>query len=97
MTPFATFAALYMTALFLELAEKWTYPLFTFATLLLLIIIIVTRITRVTFLIFLALTTSHFLLVQFPDVANHVNIAIYCNVVMIVGIVYDCPSWSSES
>ena len=88
MTAFTTFAVLYMTALFLELAEKWSYPLFTFATLLLLIIIVTTRITRVTFLIFLAVTTSHFLLVQFPDVANHVNIAIYCNVVLMIGIVY---------
>ncbi|HEU4681670.1 MAG TPA: hypothetical protein VFS51_07995 [Gemmatimonadales bacterium] len=59
MTPFATFAVLYMTALFLELAEKWTYPLFTFATLLLLLIIVATRITRITFLIFLALGAAN--------------------------------------
>ena len=88
MTPFATFALLYMTALFLELGEKWTYPLFTLATLLLIILIAWAGISRITFLIFLAITTSHFLLVQFPDVANHVNIAIYCNLLMMVGIVY---------
>jgi hypothetical protein len=88
MTPFATFALLYMTALFLELGEKWTYPLFTLATLLLVILIAWAGISRITFLIFLAITTSHFLLVQFPDVANHVNIAIYCNLLMMVGIVY---------
>ncbi len=39
MTPFATFAVLYMTAVFLELSEKWTYPLFTLATLLLIALI----------------------------------------------------------
>jgi hypothetical protein len=26
--------------------------------------------------------------VQFPDVANHVNVAIYCNLVMMIGIIY---------
>jgi hypothetical protein len=88
MTPFATWALLYMTALFLELAEKWTYPLFTGVTLLLIVVILWVRITRVTFLIFLAVTSAHFVLVQFPDVANHVNLAIYCNLVLMVGVIY---------
>jgi hypothetical protein len=88
MTPFAVFALLYMAAVCLELAEKWTYPLFTLVTFLLAIGILSTRVTRFTFLIFLAVTTSHFLLVQFPDVANHVNIALYCNLFMMVGIVF---------
>ena len=88
MTTFSTFALLYMTALFLELAEKWTYPVFTLVILLLAALLVWIGITRVTFLIFLVVTTSHFLLVQFPDVANHVNVAIYCNVLMMTGIVY---------
>jgi hypothetical protein len=88
MTTFSTFALLYMTALFLELAERWTYPAFTFVILLLAALLVRAGITRVTFLIFLVVTTSHFLLVQFPDVANHVNVAIYCNLVMMVGITY---------
>src|SRR3970282_1921584 len=88
MTTFSTFALLYMTALFLELAEKWTYPLFTLVILLLAALLVWAGITRVTFLIFLVVTTSHFLLVQFPDVANHVNVAIYCNLVMMVGLGY---------
>ena len=87
MTPFTVFALLYMAALCLELAEKWTYPLFTLVTFLLAIGILSTGVTRITFLIFLAVTTSHFLLVQFPDVANHVNVALYCNLFMMVGIV----------
>jgi len=86
--PFGAFAVLYMTALWLELGEKWTYPFFTSATLLLIILILWVGITRTTFLIFLLVTTSHFLLVQFPDVANHVNLSIYCNVILIVGIIY---------
>jgi hypothetical protein len=88
MTTFSTFALLYMTALFLELAERWTYPVFTLVTLLLAALLVWIGITRVTFLVFLVVTTSHFLLVQFPDVANHVNVAIYCNVLMMTGIVY---------
>lgn len=88
MTPFATFALLYMTALFLELAEKWRYPLFTLAVLLLVVLFLRIGITRVTFLIFLAVTSAHFLLLQFPDVANHVNIAIYCNLLLGLGIGY---------
>ena len=88
MTSFSTFALLYMAALFLELAEKWTYPVFTLVTLLLVGLFVVIGITRVTFLIFLVVTTSHFLLVQFPDVANHVNLLIYCNVLMMAAIVY---------
>jgi hypothetical protein len=88
MTSFSTFALLYMTALFLELAERWTYPVFTLVTLLLAALLVWIGITRVTFLIFVVVTTSHFLLVQFPDVANHVNVAIYCNVLLVIGIAY---------
>ncbi len=88
MTPFSTFALLYMTAMYLELGERWTYTAFTAVTLLLVVLFVGVGITRITFLIFLAVTTSHFLLVQFPDVANHVNVAIYCNVVMMLGIAY---------
>ncbi len=88
MTPFSTFASLYMTALFLEMAERWTYPVFTLVVLLLAALFVWIGITRLTFLIFLAVTTAHFLLVQFPDVANHVNVAIYCNILMMTGIGY---------
>jgi hypothetical protein len=87
-TPFSTFALLYMTALFLELAERWTYPVFTLLTLVLVAVLLLAGITRVTFLLFLVVTTAQFLLVQFPDVANHVNVAIYCNILMASAIVY---------
>lgn len=88
MKPFATFALLYMTAIFLELSEKWRHPGFTAALLGLVVVLLVTRLTRVTFLVFLAVTTAHFVGVQFPDVANHVNLMIYCNVVMMTAIGY---------
>lgn len=88
MTRFATFATLYMAALFLELAEKWRYPGFTAGILLLGVALLFAGLTRKTFFLFLAVATSHSVMVQFPDVANHVNVEIYCNLLMMVGIAY---------
>ncbi len=88
MTPFSTFALLYMTAVYLELAERWTHPVFTLLILLLIGLLLRIGITRVTFLIFLAVTATHFALMQFPDVANHVNVALYCNILMMTGLGY---------
>ena len=88
MTRFSTFALLYMTALYLELAEHWHYPLVTAAVLVIASLLVATGITRARFLLFLAVTTAHFLLVQFPDVANHVNVTIYANLLMMIGIGY---------
>lgn len=88
LAPFATFALLYMTAIFLELSEHWTHPLFTLAVLGLITVLVLTRLTRVTFLVFLTVTTTYFLGVRFPEVANHVNLIIYCNVLMMSGIIY---------
>lgn len=44
--------------------------------------------TRRTFAIVLAFSTAQTLLVQFPDVANHVNVETYCSVVLLVAIAY---------
>jgi hypothetical protein len=88
MTRFSTFALLYMTALYLEMAERWRYPLVTAALLLVAGFLVATGITRARFLILLAAITAQFVLVQFPDVANHVNVAIYANVLMMTGIGY---------
>jgi hypothetical protein len=87
-TRFATFALLYMTALYLEMAEHWHYPVVTATVLVIACLLVATGITRARFLGFLAVITAHFLLVQFPDVANHVNVAIYANVMMMTGIGY---------
>jgi hypothetical protein len=87
-TSFTTFALLYMIALLLELADNWTYRIVTLAALALVILTLSIRLTRITFLIFLVATTSYLVLLQFPDVANHANVAIYCSIVMMLGIVY---------
>ena len=77
-----------MAAVFLELAEKWRYEGYTLAVLLLLLCIVARGVTRLTFLAFLGLTTVQFLWFQFPEVANHVNLEIYCNILLISGIGY---------
>lgn len=88
MSPFSIFALLYITAFFLEMVESWKYPGFTLASFLVVTLIIFPQITRSKFLIFLILSTAYFLLFRFPEVANHVNIIIFCNIVMIVGMIY---------
>ena len=88
MSRFSTFAVLYMASLLLELAELWKYPRFTIGVLLLIALVIWRGITPAGFFVVLAVTTLHFVLVQFPEVANHVNLAIYCSIVLMIGIGY---------
>ena len=88
MTRLGTFALLYMTAVLLELVERWRHPAATLAALALVLVILWVGITRGSFLAFLALSTGYFLLASFPDVANHVNIILYCNVLLMTGLGY---------
>lgn len=88
MPPATIFTLLYMVAVYLELSERWAYPGYTAAVLGLIVVLALTRITRLTFLGFLAVTTAQWVLVQLPDVANHVNLMVYANVAMMVGIAY---------
>jgi hypothetical protein len=39
-------------------------------------------------LFFLIVTTAYFLVFRFPEVANHVNLIIFCNLTLIAGILY---------
>ena len=97
--PFSIFAVLYMTAVMLELSEGWAgslpgffsttlvtavFPLFLVVA----VSIIFTGVTPVKFFVFLILTSAYVLIFQFPDVGNHVNIMLYCNIVMIVAGAY---------
>ena len=88
MKPFQIFVIFYATAFLMEMLEKWKDPVFSVAALGLVILLIFTRITKLKFLIFLLLTTGYFLIFQFPDVANHVNLLIYLNIALIVGGIY---------
>jgi hypothetical protein len=88
MGPLAGFALLYMTAWLLEMAERWRHPYATPVALGIIVLLLVIGITRLSFLTFLALSTAYVLVRQFPDVANHVNVAIYCNLLLMTGLVW---------
>lgn len=87
MSPFSIFAILYMTAIFLEMAEGWEDPVSTIVFLAVIGIIILTRVTRIKFTLFLILATAYYVIFRYPDVANHVNLFLFCNVIMIVATV----------
>ena len=88
------FALLYMTAYFVEIdpagheAQGIQGQIFALASVLVITTIIFTGITRVKFLVFLILATAVLLIDRFPDVPNHVNIMIYCNILLIVAMIY---------
>jgi hypothetical protein len=88
MSPFSTFVVLYMTAVFLELAEGWEDPVATIVFLVIIGIIVLTRVTRIKFTFFLIFVTAYFLIFRFPDVANHVNLILFCNIIMVVAMVH---------
>ncbi len=94
MSPFSVFTKLYITAFLLEMLEKWKYPGFAFAFLVLTTLLIFNRMTRFNFFVFLSLTNAYFLIFRFPDVANHVNFLIYLNIALMTGIIY---SWVRQS
>ena len=85
MSRFGVFALMYMTAILLELMERWRHPGPALLTLALVAAIAWSGVTRPRFLLFLGLTTAY-LLTLFPDVANHVNIIVYCNLLLMVGL-----------
>jgi hypothetical protein len=87
-TRFGTFAVLYMMALFLEPAEQWRHPAFTTLLLVLGAVLLAVGVTRRTVAVFLVIATAHALLVDFPDVPNHVNIEIYCSLFLLIAIGY---------
>jgi hypothetical protein len=95
MSPFSMFALLYMTAYFVEIvdptrqvAQGLPGHLFALGSVLVIAINVLTGITRVKFLVFLYLATAALLSAPFPGVPNHANIMIYCNVLMIVAMIY---------
>ncbi len=85
---FPIFVALYVTGFLMEMVEKWRFPVWTAAFVVLSILTIVLARQRSVFLAFLILTTSYFLLFRFPEVANHVNLLIFCNILLILGLAY---------
>ncbi len=84
MNRFSMFAILYMAALTLEVTERWRDPGFTVAFLLAAAAIVLSGVNQIKFLAFLIFSGGYFLVFHFPDVANHVNLIIYCNAVLVL-------------
>ena len=89
---FPLFVALYVTGFMMEMVEWWRFPAWTAAGIVLSILTIVLANQRIFFLAFLILTTAYFLLLRFPEVANHINLLIFCNILLILGLVYSYTS-----
>lgn len=92
---FSIFAIIYSTAILLEMVERWAYPIPTLI-LLALSIFLLLRTNRYRFLIFLTVSTIYFLFFRFPDVANHVNLIIYTNIALILGLIYSIARYGGE-
>lgn len=85
---FPIFVALYATGFMMEMVERWRFPEWTAAGVALSIVTIALAKHRIVFLAFVILITAYFLLLRFPDVANHVNLLIFCNILLILGLGY---------
>lgn len=88
MRPFSIFVIFYMTAVLLEMVEKWEHPVFAGVFFVLSAVLVFTKITRIKFLFFLVLTTAYFVGFRFPEVPNHVNLIILLNTFLIAGMTY---------
>lgn len=85
---FPLFVALYVTGFMMEMVEWWRFPAWTGAGIMLSILTIALARQRIVFLAFLVFTTAYFLLLRFPEVANHINLLIFCNILLILGLAY---------
>jgi len=88
MSRFATFATLYTMALYLEPAEHWVHPFLTGALLALGGVLLLVGFTPRNLPILLVMASVQPLVTEFPDVANHVNVELACNLLLIVAIAY---------
>lgn len=89
---FPLFVALYVTGFMMEMVEWWFYPAWTALGIVLGLATIALAKQRIVFLAFLIATTAYFLLFRFPDVANHINLLIFCNILLILGLSYSYVS-----
>lgn len=83
------FVTLYSTAFVLEMVEYWTYPLVAVAAIGVTVVLLLNS-GPLGFLCFLVGSTGYFLIHRVPEVANHVNLLLFCNVTLIAGLLH---SW----
>lgn len=77
-----------MVAVFLEHSERWIHPVYTSGLFALIVVLALIGISRRGFLFFLIISTTQILAMQFPDVANHVNLILFINLMLIVSITW---------
>ncbi|MGF1478671.1 MAG: hypothetical protein ACFB4I_04195 [Cyanophyceae cyanobacterium] len=91
---FPIFGIFYLTALHLEISQGWKSPAIGLVSLVLLLVIVYSKINLLKFCLFIVLDTAYYLFFHFPEVANHVNLIIFCNLSMLCVAIY---SWLSPS
>ena len=98
LNPYSIFVIFYITAIFLDTVKEWRYPFFVLEFFLVSVFLVFTSINRIKFLFFLIISTIHFLTFRFPDVANHVNLIIFCNLLLTSGIIYSFVNkkWNTD-
>jgi hypothetical protein len=82
-TPFAVFATMYSVSFLLELMEKWHNPAAAVFFLIFFGILQFTQVRLSVYILFLLSATAYELIWCFPDVANHVNLAIFINILQV--------------
>lgn len=80
----------------MEMVEWWRFPAWTTASVLLSVVTIAFAQNRTVFLAFLVSTTAYFLIFRFPEVANHINLLLFCNLLLILGLAYSHCSQSGQ-
>ena len=85
---FSIFATLYMTSFLLDITEKWQYPGHALLALIGVPVIAAIGATQWRFAAFLVLSTLHYLSTTFPDVANHNNLFLLCNLALLAAILH---------
>ena len=88
LTPYSIFTNFYITSIFLSIVRDGKNSIFAWALLLISIFLVFSYANRVKFCIFIAISSIFLLTFKFPDVANHVNLIIFCNILIMSGIVY---------
>lgn len=86
-TPFVVFAIMYSVSFLYEMVEKWKDPTAAVFFLVFFAIMLATGVRLSVYMLFLASATAYEMIWCFPDVANHVNLAIFMNILQLaVGI-----------
>lgn len=85
LSPFRVFSLIYATAIMLEMMEHWRDVPATLV-MLVLVLLLVWRTTLLTFAVLLLVSNIYFVFFKFPEVANHVNLAIFSSTAILLAM-----------